>query len=213
MRRHRRFSVTGAVPRAESPSLSLDMTNAADRTHRPHGHTGAGKPCGRSRPRGVPSKGRGAACSRRRGDSREQGRLLDDLLGGNREHLSCMPLDMTAMMRRAGRAIRYRSRGRATDEAGGDGVELEHVACRRLRAIRAVDDACNAREEAHVDVAPEGDLLDCVLTRQGGGGLATDRIRRGRASSEEARFEDEHEDRQRISDGPGQNRWKRRRTT
>ena len=129
------------------------------------------------RPRGVlrvPS-GRGALLVPDvEGDGQEQDGSLDDLLGGGggTHELHAVGHDGhdEATDEGAGQASDTAGRRRTTDEAGGDGVELEHVTRRGLCAVHTsrVDDARDAREEAHVDVAPEGDLLD-VDAGQGGG--------------------------------------------
>lgn len=73
------------------------------------------------------------------GDGQEQDGSLDDLLGGGRgtHELHAVRHDShdEATDEGAGQASDTTGRRRTTDEAGGDGVELEHVTRRWLRAV------------------------------------------------------------------------------
>ena len=97
------------------------------------------------RPRGVlrvPS-GRGALLVPDvEGDGQEQDGTLDDLLGGRggTHELHAVGHDGhdEATDKGAGQASDTAGRRRTTDEAGGDGVELEHVTRRGLRACHTL---------------------------------------------------------------------------
>ena len=73
------------------------------------------------------------------GDSQEQDGSLDDLLGGGggTHELHAVRHDGhdEATDEGAGQTSDTAGRRRATDEAGGDGVELEHISGRGLRAV------------------------------------------------------------------------------
>ena len=73
------------------------------------------------------------------GDSQEQDSALDDLLGGGggTHELHAVGHDGhdEATDKGAGEASDATGRRRTTDEAGGDGVELEHISGRGLRAV------------------------------------------------------------------------------